>query len=622
MPIAKVQLPDGRIAKFEVAEGTTPQEVEAFAAQQVQQLKQPSFAKRAAQKTGEFLGELGPGLGELGAGAFQLGAELVGREDIAGRVGEQITREREQLTGAQKAGRIAGQIIPLAGAGVATGARTAAALGGGATAKAAGAGVAGGVAGAELGAVSPTQEGTLPVRAREIGQSAALGTLGGAVLSGAGQAIGAGAKGIKRLFTAASPEDIIAKRLPAGQTADLLDQLKTASPDSPIALPDVAGDEVRGLTRAVGKLSGAKDIVTDALEGRSTKAVERVSNQLAKDISNADSYFGSLDDIAKARSELAAPLYKKAFAKGTKLDINKNKELFEKIAPDLKDARRIFRLGDEIADNSIIMLDSAKKSLDDKIGVAIRQGERQQAKILGDIKRELVGKIDELNPDYKKARQVFSDFASIQNAQEQGLQFSKLRPEELKRLVKDLSVSEKEAFRIGVRENLQKVVANTAEGADPAKRIFGNSFKRKQIEAIFPSKEKFKGFEKRMIEEVNAADTKFRVLGGSRTDINLADEEAFLGKLAQTGGAVATGGKLPIIGAAISSIKNKFGGISEKNAKALANILVKKQNSISALENILIKEQNQVQKRLISEYINSVRPELLTTQTIQTQTDN
>jgi hypothetical protein len=31
MPIAKVQFPDGRIGRFEVPEGTTPEEVEAFA---------------------------------------------------------------------------------------------------------------------------------------------------------------------------------------------------------------------------------------------------------------------------------------------------------------------------------------------------------------------------------------------------------------------------------------------------------------------------------------------------------------------------------------------------------------------------------------------------------------
>ena len=34
MPIAKVRLPDGRVARFNVPEGTTPEEVTAFAAQQ------------------------------------------------------------------------------------------------------------------------------------------------------------------------------------------------------------------------------------------------------------------------------------------------------------------------------------------------------------------------------------------------------------------------------------------------------------------------------------------------------------------------------------------------------------------------------------------------------------
>lgn len=616
MPIAKIQLPNGKIGRFEVPEGTSPEEVMKFASENINQLKssEDSLLKKVATGTGEFITSLPEGLGELGAGAFQLGAELVGRGDISRKIGQQIKKERSELTGAQKAGRVVGQVIPFLPAGVATGARTAAALGGKSLGKIAGVGVAGAISGAEIGTISPTEEGTLGARAKEAARSSALSLIGGTVLSGAGQAI----KGVKGFFKAAKPEDILARRLPAKQTAELLEQLRTATPDSPVLLPDIAGDEIKGLTRAVGKLSGAKDIVTDALESRSNKAVERVSNQLSKDISSIDSYFGSLDDLTKARSKIAGPIYDKAFKQGTKLDLVKNKDLFEKIAPDIKDARRLFRLNDNIPDNSIVMLDAAKKSLDDKIGSAIRQGEKQQARILSGIKNDLVSKLDELNPDYKKARQVFSDFASIENAQQQGLQFSKLRPEELNRLFKGLSTSEKEAFRIGVRENLQKTVSSTTEGADPAKRIFGNSFKRKQLESIFPNQSKFKEFEKRMIEETRAAETKLKVLGGSRTDINLADEEEFLKNIAKTGGAVVSGGKLPVISAAVSSIKNRFGGISEKNAKTLANILVNRENSVKALESILIKEQNQIQKRLISDYIKTVRPELLVTQSIQT----
>jgi hypothetical protein len=572
------------------------EELLTMAEQQQPTQAEPSFLSRV----GEAVLEFGPGLGELAAGGFQRGAELFGREDISGRIGEQIAREREQLTAAQKVGRAAGQIIGTAPVGAGRALIP-----------------AGAIAGGTLGALTPTEEGTREEAAKQIATGAALGAVGGAVIGGATKVGGAAVRGAKKLFTATKPQDILARRLPAGQTADLLEQLKTATPDSPVILPDIAGDEVRGLTRAVGKVSGgARDVVTDALEGRSTKAVERVSNQLAKDISNVDSYFGNLDDIAKARSEVAAPLYEKAFSKGIILDKAANKELFRKIAPDIKSARTNFRIGDEIADNSIVMLDKAKQSLDDKIGAAIRQGERQQARALGQIKSDLVSKLDELSPDYKKARQVFSDFSSIENAQQQGLQFSKLRPEELKRSLKGLSTGERDAFRIGVRENLQKVVSSTPEGSDPAKRIFGNSFKKAQLKEVFPDEKSFKSFEKRMIDEINAAETKFRVLGGSRTDINLADEEQFLRKIAETGGAVATGGKLPALNAAVSSIKNRFSGVSDKNAKALADILINRKNSISALENILAKENSQLQKRLIGEYMRSVRPELLVTQTI------
>lgn len=622
MPIATIQLPDGRIADIQVPKGATPQEIESFAAQQFQQQEQPSFARRAAQKTGEFLGELGPGLGELGAGAFQLGAELVGREDVAKKVGEQVAKEREQLTGTQRAGRIAGQIIPLAPAGVATGARTVAALGGGAAAKAAGAGVAGGIAGAELGAVSPTQEGTLSARGREVLQSGALGALGGTALSGAGQAIGATARGVKGLVGKQVPEEIIARTAKPGTIPELLEELKTAPADSPKFLADIGGDDFKGLTRAIGKLSGGKDVVVDALEKRAKGAVTRVTNQLSKDISSVDTYFGNLDDVAKARSKVASPLYRKAFEEGENITNDKINNLLgdERIQRAITTAKRDFGVRPDAKINSLETLDGVKKALDDTIGEAIRQGKNNKVRAFTQLKNELVSELDKTSPTYKKARDIFSDFTSVEKAQEQGLQFNKLQPEQLKKVIDNLSVSERDAFRIGVRENLRKAAEETGRTGSAAARVLKNENVENRLKVIMGNK--FNSFKKRMEEEIAASDTKFKVLGGSRTDINLAAEQEFLNKAGQAGAAALSGGKLPLIGAAVSSIKNRFGGISEKNAKQLANILVNRQNGINALENILTKEQSQVQKRLISEYISSVRPELFTTQTIQTRTEN
>lgn len=562
---------------------------------------EPGLLSRIGEFAGEAAMNIPVGLGRLGVGAVQLGAELAGQEELSRRIGEQVQREREaegEISTAAKVGRFVGETAPFLPVGAGLGA------------------VRGGIAASgAIGALTPTEEGGIQERGEQVLTSGALGGVGGAAARGIGAVARQVGGAVKRLFTASKPEDVLARRLSPEQTSELLARLREAPADSPITIPDIAGDEVRGLTRAVGKFAGAKDIVTDALEGRSVAAVERVSNQLSKDISPVENYFASLDDLAKARSEIAGPIYQRAFAKDTRLNRAQNKELFEQLKPELREARNFFRISDDVPDNSIVMLDAAKKSLDDKIGAAIRGGENQRARALTDIKSQLVNKLDELNPDYKKARQVFSDFASIENAQQQGLQFNRLRPEELRRLFKKFPTSEKEAFRIGVRENLQKVVASTVEGADPAKRIFGNTFKRNQLRAIFDSDSKFKSFEKKMRDEIAAAETKFRVLGGSRTDINLATDAQFIDQIA-SGASIAGGNKAELVRSVTNAVKNRAAGLSEKNAKQLATILTDRTRGIEALERIAAAEKNEIQKRVISDFIRTLRPEVLATSAI------
>lgn len=471
--------------------------------------------------------------------------------------------------------------------------------------------------GALIGATAPQEEGGFKERAKETAISGATGLAAGVALKG----IAKGAKGVKKLLTAKKPEDILAARLPPEKTVELLEQLKTATPDSPVLLPDIAGDKTRGLTRTIGKFGGSKDIVTEALEGRSIKAVERVSNQLSKDISNVDTYFGNLDDIAKARSELASPLYKKSYQEASNIDRVKLKKLLldKRIIDAMDTAKKDYGVRLEAPANSLETLDGVKKVLGDIEGEAIRSGKSNKAISYLKLRHQLVDELDKASPSYSKARKIWEDFSSIKKAQQEGLKFSTLRPEQLRRFVNTLSVSEKEAFRIGVRENLQKTVSSTSEGADPAKRIFGNSFKRNQLKAIFPNETKYKAFEKRMKEEIAAAETKFKVLGGSRTDINLASETQFIDTVSKVGGGFALGSRFAIINALVSSFKNRFAGINSKNAEAIANILVKKEKSIEVLENILKKEKNATQKRILTEVITELRPALLTAKTIQQQ---
>jgi hypothetical protein len=447
------------------------------------------------------------------------------------------------------------------------------------------------------------EEAGLGNRAVETAKGTAIGAGFGTALGVGGKVIGGIAKGAKSLTTAKSAEDILAARLPKEQTTALLEQLKTATLDNPVLLPDIAGDSIKGLTRSVAKISTGRDIVTDALEKRSQGAVSRVADHLSRDISPVGAYFGNLEDLTKARSDASKPLYEKVFA-GTTLPTEGNKELLNKIAPELSTVRSDFRLSaSDAPDNSFTLLHHVKESLFDKAQVLKRQGANSQARVYDNLRVELTKKMGEVSPDYKKANEVFGGFSQLKGAQESGLDFSKLRPEEIRREVTNLTPSGRDAYRIGVRENLQKTVSSTADGADPAKRIFGNEFKREQLKAVFGNEKKFAEFEQKMGNEIRAADTKAKVLGGSRTDYNMAGDEEFLNKMI-SGGLTAAKSKvnpLYLLEAAHNAVTNKFAGINEKNAGQLAKILVNRPDTVNALESIVAKQNNPLQKRVLND---------------------
>ena len=431
----------------------------------------------------------------------------------------------------------------------------------------------------------------------------------GGVARGA-EAVGEGVVGageaVSRLATGIDADKLLANRISATDATQALAELKSGKIS---VLADVAGDEIQGFTRAVGKVSGgARNIVSNALEGRSQGAVDRVITSLSKDISNVDAYFGNLDDIAKARSSVARPLYAKAYEEAASIDRPRLNKLLQdqRIITALDDAKANLGVRLEAPANSLEALDGAKKSLDDIIGTAMRAGQRQKAASFIKLKGQLTDVLDEASPTYKKARKVFSDFSSLQNAQEAGLDFAKQTPEQIKRFLKTLSNSEKEAFKIGVRENLQRVVSKTADEADPAKRVFGNQFKRNQIKAIFGEGKQINEFTKKMTEEIRAAKTKFRVLGGSRTDINVADDGQFIDAATR----VARQGFLRTsIDTAVESVaeaaKRRWIGLNNQNATQLAKILTNREAGIDALEK-LIKNASKNQKLILQDAVDEL----------------
>lgn len=89
MPIAKVQMPDGRVARFEVPEGTTPEQVQAFAAQQAspQAPAPPALPPNASAGRGGIAGGAAMGLRD----PVDAGAQIL-RRIVPEGVGQAVDR--------------------------------------------------------------------------------------------------------------------------------------------------------------------------------------------------------------------------------------------------------------------------------------------------------------------------------------------------------------------------------------------------------------------------------------------------------------------------------------------------------------------------------------------------
>lgn len=443
--------------------------------------------------------------------------------------------------------------------------------------------------------------------ANQAAQDAELGTAGqlaATIVAGASPMMAqSAARGVGQ--AAAKAGGVVKRTAFGGQADDILGDIVKRSEQSPqqlraeiqqgeiSTLADVGGDEVRGLTRAVGKTAGGRNIIADALEGRSEQAVKRVSSLLSREISDVDTFFGNLDDVVKARSKVAEPLYKRAYAEGANIsDTRLNKYLQDSRVIEAENtARKMYGVRLEAPRNSVENLDGVKKVLDDQIGEALRADKRNLAGSLLELKNGIVDVLDSAAPSYKRARKVFSDFSQIKSAQEAGLDFSNQTPEQIKRYVSKLSPDQLDAYRIGVRENLQRVVNKTADGADPAKKIFGNTQKREQLKAVFGDGKAYNQFAKRLNEEIRAAETKYKVLGGSRTDFNLDADAEFASTLqmaAQRGVVGTLADKA--IGYVSNAIARRYYGLNEANAKAIARALVDREEGLKALEKIIQKQ--------------------------------
>jgi hypothetical protein len=195
------------------------------------------------------------------------------------------------------------------------------------------------------------------------------------------------------------------------------------------------------------------------------------------------------------------------------------------------------------------------------------------------VKDEFNDLIKSLNNDYKKANEEFADAQRIKKAFKMGEDYQNLNPAEAASKIKKMTSDEKEAFRLGVMADVNERLIDYKSGdftkqvfkSEKQKLLLRNAFtdtvgaNGKVIKSAQDSYTEFSQYVKGLNRQ---AETKQRVLAGSRTDENQAVREQanLLGSLAQ---AVVTSDPVSMLRAGGSALLSRAKGISSESSEAL-----------------------------------------------------
>jgi len=165
-------------------------------------------------------------------------------------------------------------------------------------------------------------------------------------------------------------------------------------------------------------------------------------------------------------------------------------------------------------------LDYVKRGLDDVLFTGKQPGSgigRTELGLLKERRTEFVNALDQVGPkSYKQARQVFAGQTEILNALENGQNFTRFSPDELKRSFGGLSDAEKDAFRAGVFDSVKENINKGADGADALRRVWTNPQKRDQLRIIVGEKN-WGDLQNSLAREKIIRQTDVKMAGGSQT---------------------------------------------------------------------------------------------------------
>lgn len=260
--------------------------------------------------------------------------------------------------------------------------------------------------------------------------------------------------------------------------------------------------------------------------------------QAARRAGRADEFDEQVINAINRAESSAAPLYREAYSQV--LDVTPQMaELLKRPAMQkamLKAARKVRDLGfsDEIINDvtDVRFMDLVKRALDDDIGIAQRQGRRDDVGILQGIKRQFLDEIDSQVPVYAEARSAFAGEAAIRDASDFGRRvFNNRTPtSEIAEQVQNMGESELQGFRQGLLTSISDNLDNVLSTSNAAKRFASMPRLREVLRLAFPDQNELQRFLQTAANESRFSETRNALLGGSPTARIQASQRAAAGE--------------------------------------------------------------------------------------------
>ena len=292
---------------------------------------------------------------------------------------------------------------------------------------------------------------------------------------------------------------------------------------------------------------------------------DRLKDAISKTFADPEAYAASKDLIEETAKREAAPVYRSAYEKPVHFS-----ETLEGILA--KPAgKAALRHAETLAGNEQVPFkqlfvnitddggkvvrrvpdtrgwDYIKRSLDDMIDReqdSITKKYSNEGRILIGLKNKMLEEVDRLNPEYARARSIWSGSAELDKALEVGREVFTATPAAFRKRVADIGPTQRQAARVGAAETLRKEIDAAGVTNNAILRIFSKRQQMRNLETLFETPEQFAEFRKSIFTEARKRATYEKVKGNS-TSVQQAADLAEAGGMRETmqfGKDAATGG--------------------------------------------------------------------------------